>query len=68
MGSSDGNRVYLGNLPVNVTKSEIESVFKSYNPVEVTLKERFGFVEFDNKVDADDAIHDLHGTKVSGSR
>ncbi|CEG67789.1 hypothetical protein RMATCC62417_04162 [Rhizopus microsporus] len=68
MGSSDGHRVYLGNLPVDISKSEIESLFKNYNPVEVTLKERFGFIEFEKRIDAEDAIHDFNGKKVSGSR
>lgn len=62
-------RVYLGHLPRDASDREVEGLFKNYGRLrEVTLKNGFGFVEFSDAKDADDAVHDLHGKDFMGER
>lgn len=64
-----GHRVYIGRLPRDATKRELENLFKDFGKIlDVTVKTGFGFVEFENKVDAEDAVHDIHDTKFLGQR
>jgi len=62
-------RVYLGHLPRDASDRDVESLFKNYGRLrEVTLKNGFGFVEFSDPKDADDAVHDFHGKDFMGER
>ncbi|XP_065183752.1 serine-arginine protein 55-like [Sycon ciliatum] len=62
-------RVYVGNLPRDTRERDIERFFKGYGYVrDVTMKNGFCFVEFDDRNDAEDAIHDLNGKDLLGSR
>jgi arginine/serine-rich splicing factor 4/5/6 len=64
-----GHRVYIGHLSRNAEKRDLEDLFKSYGRIlDITVKNGFGFVEFDDKADAEDAVHDFHGTKFMGQR
>lgn len=55
-------RVYVGNLPHRVTERDIESFFRGFGRLrEVILKNGFGFVEFEDNRDADDAVYELNG-------
>ena len=60
-----GCRVYIGNMPSGVRERDLEKFFKSYGkPYDFLIKQGYGFVEFDDYRDADDAVYDLNG-KVS---
>ncbi|CAO3625981.1 unnamed protein product [Mucor hiemalis] len=62
-----GHRVYIGRLARNATRRDLEDLFKEYGRIlDITVKAGFGFVEFENKVDAEDAVHDIHDTKFLG--
>jgi len=61
-------RVYVGNLPRDVQKYEVEDLFYDYRPNDVTVKEGFAFLFFDNEDDAHDAIRDLDGQQYVGRR
>ncbi|KAF9099372.1 serine arginine-rich splicing factor, partial [Mortierella sp. AD031] len=62
-------RVYLGHLPREASDRDIERLFKNYGLIrEVTLKNGFGFVDFDDSRDADDVVHDFHGRDFLGER
>ncbi|KAF7732571.1 hypothetical protein EC973_003318 [Apophysomyces ossiformis] len=64
-----GHRVYIGRLSQDVRQEDLERLFKEYGEiVEVTLKKGFGFVEFAEKVDAEDVIHDYHDHEFMGQR
>ena len=57
-----GCRVYIGNMPSGVRERDLEKFFKSYGkPYDFLIKQGYGFVEFDDYRDADDAVYDLNG-------
>ena len=65
--SSKGCRVYIGNMPNGVRERDLESFFKKFGkPNDFLIKAGFGFVEFDDYRDADDAVYELNG-KVENS-
>ncbi|KAL2046306.1 hypothetical protein N7G274_001753 [Stereocaulon virgatum] len=51
-------RLYLGNLPRDVTKEDIQNHFKegTGNITEVKLMNGFGFIEYDDPLDARDVV------------
>lgn len=62
-------RVYLGHLSRDASDRDVENLFKSYGRIrEVTLKNGFGFVEFSDIKDAEDAVYDYHGKDFMGER
>ncbi|MCJ1251997.1 hypothetical protein MMC30_009235 [Trapelia coarctata] len=66
-------RLYLGNLPRDVTKEEIQEHFKSHgagNITEVKLMNGFGFLEYDDPMDARDVVPAFRpdGTMLKDSR
>ncbi|XP_071833786.1 serine/arginine-rich splicing factor 4-like [Apostichopus japonicus] len=63
------SRVYLGRLSYQARERDVERFFKGYGRLrEVNLKNGFGFVEFDDPQDADDAVYDLNGKELFGER
>lgn len=63
------NRLYIGNLSRHCRTSDVEYLFGKYGRiVDIELKSDFGFVEFDDSRDADDAIYELDGYRLEGSR
>ena len=57
-----GSRVYIGNMPSGVRERDLERFFKSYGrPSDVLIKQGFGFIEFEDYRDADDAVYELNG-------
>ncbi|XP_049822721.1 serine/arginine-rich splicing factor 5-like [Aethina tumida] len=64
-----GNRLYLGKLPYDTTKRDLERFFKGYGRIEdILLKNGYGFIEFESSRDAEDAVYDLDGKKLLGQR
>ncbi|CAD6570679.1 MAG: hypothetical protein ASARMPREDX12_003807 [Alectoria sarmentosa] len=63
-------RLYLGNLPRDVTKEDIQSHFKdgTGNITEIKLMNGFGFIEYDDALDARDVVPAFHGSDMNGSR
>lgn len=63
------SRVYVGRLPNNARERDVERFFKGYGSIrEVILKNGYGFVEFDDLRDAEDAVDDLNGKDLMGER
>jgi len=62
-------KVYIGNLPEDIRDRDVEKLFKGYGRVEnIVLKGNYGFVEFEDGRDAEDAVRDLDGTREFGNR
>ena len=62
-------RVYVGRLSSRAREYDVEKFFRGYGKVrDIMLKNGYGFVEFDDYKDADDAIHDLNGRELCGER
>jgi len=68
-------RLYVGNLPYNVTDEILENLFSAYGTVEsvtvminkiTDLPEGFGFIEMSCESEAQQAIQNLNGTQVEG--
>ncbi|KAI7906062.1 uncharacterized protein BX663DRAFT_250360 [Cokeromyces recurvatus] len=64
-----GHRVYIGHLARDASRRDLEDLFKDFGKIlDVTVKTGFGFVEFADKMDAEDAVHDMHDTRFLGQR
>ncbi|ODM92346.1 Serine-arginine protein 55 [Orchesella cincta] len=64
-----GTRVYIGGLPYGVREKDLERFFKGYGRIrDILIKNGYGFVEFDDYRDADDAVYELNGKDLLGER
>ncbi|XP_029990540.1 serine/arginine-rich splicing factor 6-like isoform X1 [Sphaeramia orbicularis] len=62
-------RVYVGKLSSHVREKDIQRFFSGYGKLlEVDLKNGYGFVEFEDMRDADDAVYELNGKELCGER
>lgn len=62
-------RVYLGRLPYGTREKDVDKFFRSYGKLrEVNLKNGYGFVEFEDPRDADDAVYECNGREMMGER
>lgn len=68
-------KLYVGNLSYKMTEEELNSTFAQYGDVmsakiiidrESNRSKGFGFVEFSDKQQAENAIESLHGKEVAG--
>ncbi|XP_052058127.1 serine/arginine-rich splicing factor 6-like isoform X4 [Mytilus californianus] len=64
-----GTRVYIGRLSYHAREKDVERFFKGYGKIrDVMLKNGYGFVEFEDYRDADDAVYELNGKDLCGER
>ncbi|OJJ39138.1 hypothetical protein ASPWEDRAFT_36867 [Aspergillus wentii DTO 134E9] len=71
MTEVSSTRLYLGNLPRNVTKQDIEEHFSSHGSgkiTEIKLMNGFGFIEYEDAMDARDVVPAFHGSDFKGER
>ncbi|KAI9734637.1 MAG: hypothetical protein M1834_002238 [Cirrosporium novae-zelandiae] len=71
MTEVSSTRLYLGNLPRNATKADVEQHFASHGSGEITeikLMNGFGFIEYKDALDARDIVPAFHGTDFMGQR
>ncbi|KAJ5892025.1 uncharacterized protein N7473_008253 [Penicillium subrubescens] len=69
MTEVSSTRLYLGNLPRNVTKQDIEEHFSTHGSgkiTEIKLMNGFGFIEYEDAMDARDVVPD--GSDFKGER
>lgn len=64
-----GSRVYVGGLPYGVRERDLQRFFKGYGRTrDILIKNGYGFVEFEDYRDADDAVYELNGKELLGER
>lgn len=64
-----GSRVYVGGLPFGVRERDLEKFFKGFGRTrDILIKNGYGFVEFEDYRDADDAVYELNGKELLGER
>jgi len=64
-----GSRVYVGGLPHGVRERDLERFFKGCGRTrDILIKNGYGFVEFEDNRDADDAVYKLNGKELLGER
>jgi len=64
-----GSRIYIGRLSGRANKKDVEKFFKEYGDIrEINLKNGFGFVEFKDYRDAEDAVKDCNGREFFDHR
>jgi len=62
-------KVYLGNLSYDTGERDIEKFLKGYGRIRnISVKEGFGFAEFEDRRDAEDVVKDLDGKDLDGRR
>jgi len=62
-------KVYIGNIPDDCRERDVEKFFKGFGKIRnIVLKGNYGFAEFDDLRDAQDAVKDLDGCKLLGTR
>ena len=63
------SRVYVGGISHRAREGDVEYFFRKYGKLrEISLKNGFAFLEFDDYRDADDAVYDLNGKEFMGER
>jgi len=56
-------------MPSGARERDLEKFFNKFGrPTDVLLKQNFGFVEFEDYRDADDAVYELNGKELLGQR
>ncbi|KAI7786056.1 pre-mrna splicing factor [Diaporthe eres] len=71
MTEVSSTRLYLGNLPRNATKADVEAHFASHGTGDITeikLMNGFGFIEYKDAMDARDVVPAFHGSTFMGER
>merc|ERR1712158_58000 len=64
-----GFSVYIGGISDRVRTGDVEDFLKGYGKIlDISLKNKYGFIEFEDKYDAEDACKDLDDTKLCGER
>jgi len=67
--SSRGARIYVGNLPKDCREKDLERKFRDFGRLrDVLVKAGYGFVEYDDHRDADDAVYEMHHRDFMGER
>lgn len=63
------SRIYVGGLPFGVREKDLERFFKGFGRTrDILLKNGYGFVEFEDSRDADDAVYEMNGKELMGRR
>jgi RNA recognition motif-containing protein len=64
MEEKEKNKLFVSSLPFDMKNEELESLFKPYGKVKVAFvvqNRGFGFVQFENVIEADSALEAMNG-------
>ena len=64
-----GARIFIGHLSNRASEGDVERFFDGFGKIlEINLKTGYGFVEFEDSRDADDAVYELNNQTLCGQR
>merc|ERR1712142_754051 len=64
-----GYSVYIGGISDRVRTGDVEDFLKGYGKIlDISIKTKFAFIEFEDKYDAEDACKDLDDKRLCGER
>lgn len=64
-----GCRVFIGGVNPRATEVDVERFFKGFGRIrDINLKTGYGFVEFEDHRDADDAVYEMNNQTLCGGR
>lgn len=66
---SGRSRLYIGNLPNDITDEEINNLFKQFGETRelfVNKEKNFGFIRMDYHFNAEKAKHEINGLSIKG--
>ncbi|KAL1463140.1 hypothetical protein WDU94_014923 [Cyamophila willieti] len=70
--ANDDCKIYVGDLSTSTTKEDMEDSFSYYGAIRNVWVARnppgFGFVEFEDRRDAEDAVRGFDGREINGRR
>jgi arginine/serine-rich splicing factor 7 len=67
--SSGNTRLYIGNVSRRTRQRDLEDPFRRFGRIrDVDLKTDYGFIEFYDARDAEDALRDMHRRTIDGSK
>ncbi|OMH84664.1 Serine/arginine-rich splicing factor [Zancudomyces culisetae] len=67
--SSGGSQLFVGRLPRDIRSSELEDLFSRYGKLSrCDIKRGYGFIEYEDRRDAEDALKDADGMRLGGGR
>jgi len=65
----DSQRVFVGNIAPSTRPRELEDFFRGFGKIgDISVKNGYAFLDFDDVRDAEDAAADLNGKKFNGDR
>lgn len=67
--STMSSRVYVGGLSHRARERDVEKFFRKYGRIrEISMKNGYGFVDFEDYRDAEDAVYGQNGRDLMGER
>lgn len=62
-------RIYIGRVSFDATQRDVERFVSGYGRIrDLVLKRGYAFIEFEDRRDAKEAVHDLDGKPLKGMR
>ena len=66
---NNGVHVFISGLSLKAKEFDVERFFKGFGKIrDINLKQGYGFVEFDDARDADDAVYEMNNQSLCGGR
>jgi RNA recognition motif-containing protein len=67
MGNPPNKQIYIGHLPYDCRKSDLEELFNKFGRIdEVSVKRRFAFMTFETVDEAEKAVEEMNGYDYQG--
>jgi len=69
MSSTRGAKIFVGHLHSRTSERELYDIFERYGRIHrIDLKHCYAFIDYNNRRDAEDAVHAMNGREIDGER